>query len=74
MVLLMGHLIVPLIINIMARRKLEERNIRKLSKKGPSYFITLPIEGIRELGWQKGQKLVADVDVKRNKIVIKDWE
>ncbi len=33
--------------------KQNERNIRKLSKVGggATYSITLPIEGVRKLGW-----------------------
>ena len=58
----------------MTRRKLKERNIRKLSKNGPTYFVTLPIEGIKELDWRKTQKLVVEVDKKRKRIVIKDWK
>lgn len=56
----------------MARRKLENRNIRKLGKGKTSYHVTIPIEAIRELGWKKFQKVV--VDVKRKQLVIKDWE
>ncbi|MCK4918269.1 MAG: hypothetical protein KAS02_00570 [Candidatus Pacebacteria bacterium] len=58
----------------MARRKLEDRNIRKLSKNGPTYFVTLPIEVIRGLGWQKFQKLEVEVDDKKERIIIKDWK
>ncbi len=38
----------------MTRRKLDERNIRKITKMagGASYGITLPIEYIRELKWK----------------------
>ena len=57
----------------MARRKLEDRNIRKLSKGTSSYYITLPIEQLRKLGWRKSQKLVVEVDKRRERIVIKDW-
>jgi bifunctional DNA-binding transcriptional regulator/antitoxin component of YhaV-PrlF toxin-antitoxin module len=58
----------------MARRKLEERNVRKLIKgTNGSYSITLPIEAIRLLDWQKSQKLVVEVDKRRGRIVIKDW-
>ncbi len=56
----------------MTRRKLENRNIRKLGKGKTSYYITIPIEAIRELGWKKFQKVV--VDVRRKQLVIKDWE
>ena len=58
----------------MARLKLEDRNIRKLSKGGNSYYVTLPIEAIRKLGWKKTQKLVVEIDERRERIVIKDWK
>lgn len=55
------------------RRKLEERNIRKITKMagGASYGITIPIEMMRGLKWREKQK----VNVKRIKggIVIKDY-
>lgn len=43
----------------MARRSIEERNIRSLQKTGggKSYIITLPIEMIHDLEWQAKQKL-----------------
>jgi hypothetical protein len=57
----------------MARRKLEERNTRKLSKKSNgSYSVTLPVEAVRDLEWKKGQKLV--VRKSGSKIIIEDWE
>ena len=59
----------------MSRRKLENENVRKLSRvgNGKTYTITLPIEGIRKLNWQKKQKVVVEVDYKRKRFVIKDW-
>ncbi|MDA3815337.1 MAG: hypothetical protein PF549_03145 [Patescibacteria group bacterium] len=56
----------------MARKKLEDRNIRKLTKVGKkSISVTLPIEIVRELGWREKQKVV----VKRvhGGVEIKDW-
>lgn len=46
--------------NNMARRKLDERNIRKLSKvgRGRTMSATLPIELVRELKWREKQKVV----------------
>lgn len=42
----------------MARRKLEDRHIRKLLRLGKgSLCLTLPIEILRELGWKEGQKV-----------------
>ncbi len=59
----------------MARRKLEDRSIRKLAKgTNGSYHITLPIEVIRGLGWKKSQKLIVEVDERRERIIIKDWK
>ena len=57
----------------MPRRKLSERNIRKLTKVGSnrSFGITLPIEMIRELGWRERQKLV--VKRRGKKLIIEDW-
>jgi hypothetical protein len=58
----------------MARNKLEDRNIRKLTKiaGGSSYAITLPIEYVREFGWKERQKLIIKKVGKR--LVIEDWE
>ncbi|MDD5290951.1 MAG: hypothetical protein PHZ04_02435 [Patescibacteria group bacterium] len=59
----------------MARKKLEERNIRKLAKVGGkrTYSLTLPIEAVRGFGWKEGQKVVVEVDKKRQRFIIKDW-
>jgi len=57
----------------MSRRKLEDRNIRKLGKGATSYFVTLPVEAIRDLGWKKAQKLVVEVDHRHQELVIRDW-
>lgn len=54
------------------RRKLENRNTRKISKHGASYSVTLPIEIIRELKWKMKQKVV--VEKKGKTIIIKDWK
>lgn len=58
----------------MARRKLDERNIRKLSKTGGgrSISVTLPIEMVRNLKWREHQKVV--VTQQGKKLVIEDWE
>lgn len=57
----------------MARRKLEDKNIRKLTKIGDkSVGLTLPIEIVRELKWRVKQKVVVK---KRGKgIIITDWK
>ena len=56
----------------MARRKIEDRNIRILGQRDESYTVTLPIEHIRALGWQRRQKLV--IERRGKQLVIKDWE
>jgi len=57
----------------MARRKLEDKNIRKLTKSGgKSISVTLPIEIVRKLKWKSKQKVV--VEKKGKTVVIKDWK
>jgi hypothetical protein len=58
----------------MARRKLSERHIRKLTKtaNGKSFSITLPIEMVRNLRWRERQKLV--VKLRGKKITVEDWK
>ena len=59
----------------MARGKAGEENIRTLYKVGSiSYALTLPISAIRALGWQEGQQVVAEVDEKNERIIIRDWK
>ena len=57
----------------MARRKLNEKNVRKLAKIGDkSVGLTLPIDIVRELKWKVKQKVVVK---KRGKsIIIRDWK
>lgn len=58
----------------MARRNLDERNIRKINKTGAgkSYSVTLPIDFVRELNWREHQKVV--VTKKGKKLIIEDWK
>lgn len=56
----------------MANKKMNEVDIRKLTKIGrKSLGVTLPIEEVRALGWREKQKLT----VKRVKggFIIRDW-
>jgi bifunctional DNA-binding transcriptional regulator/antitoxin component of YhaV-PrlF toxin-antitoxin module len=57
----------------MPRRKLEDVNIRKLTKQGKkSISVTIPIEIVRALKWREKQKVVVK---KRGKgILITDWK
>jgi len=58
----------------MPRRKLEQRNTRKLTKsgRGKSVSVILPIEVIRKLKWRIGQKVV--VEQSGTSIRIRDWK
>ena len=57
----------------MARRKLEDRTTRKLSKStSGSYVVTLPVEIVRELKWREKQKLT--IKKSGSKIIIEDWK
>jgi bifunctional DNA-binding transcriptional regulator/antitoxin component of YhaV-PrlF toxin-antitoxin module len=58
----------------MARRKINERFTRKLTKTGGgrSISVTLPIEFLRKLKWRRGQKVV--VEQKGKNLIIKDWK
>ena len=48
-------------------------HIHYLSKAGGhSYYIVLPVDFVRELGWRERQKLV--ISKNKKKIVIEDWE
>ena len=58
----------------MPTRKLEDKNIRKLTRmgtKGTSLGLTLPIEMVKELKWKERQRVV----VKKIKggLVIRDY-
>ncbi len=57
----------------MARRKLENKNIRKLTRMGrASIGLTLPIEIVKDLKWREKQKVV--VRRRGKEIIISDWE
>ena len=58
----------------MARRALEDREIRSLTKAsgGRSYTVTIPLEYVKKLKWRSKQKLV--VTMYRDRIIIKDWK
>ncbi|MBU4480437.1 AbrB/MazE/SpoVT family DNA-binding domain-containing protein [Patescibacteria group bacterium] len=58
----------------MARRKLEEKNIRKLTRMGGgrSLGLTLPIEMMKEFGWKERQKI--KVRKSGSKIILEDWK
>jgi len=57
----------------MPKRTIGNTRTHKLIKVGgKSYTLTMPIEFIRHLDWQEGQKL--DITLKGKEIIIKDWK
>jgi len=54
------------------RRKVENKNIRKIYKKSGSYAVTIPMEMMQALKIKKGQKVEFSLEGK--KIIIKDWK
>ncbi len=58
----------------MARRSLENRGMRSLTKAsgGKSYTVTIPVEYVRKLGWTARQQL--NVKLRSNGIVIVEHE
>jgi len=59
----------------MARRKLKNKNIRKLTRmgrKGSSLGLTIPKELATELGWRERQKVV--VKKVGSNLMISDWK
>ncbi len=54
------------------RRKIEEKNIRKIFKCGDSYAVTLPKDLVRSLKWQEKQKVIIKRHGSGMKII--DWE
>jgi len=57
----------------MSRRKLENKNIRKLSRIGNrSLGLTIPIDMLRSLKWREKQKVV--VRRRGKSLIINDWK
>lgn len=57
----------------MGVRQAGEQNIRTLQKTNTgSYTVSLPIELVRQLRWQNGQRVV--IRRSGNKLVLEDWQ
>lgn len=54
------------------RRKLVQKNVRKVFKKSGSYGLTIPIEIVKKLKIREGQKVL--VKKKGKDIIIEDWK
>lgn len=58
----------------MGSKNLDNKYIRKLTKTGggKSICVTIPIDYIRDFGWDSNQEVV--VKKEGNKIIIENWE
>jgi len=56
----------------MPRRKLTDKNIRNIYKNQRTYYVSIPIEFIKELEWQDRQKVTVRKSGK--KLIIEDWK
>jgi bifunctional DNA-binding transcriptional regulator/antitoxin component of YhaV-PrlF toxin-antitoxin module len=51
---------------------MQEKHIRKIVKNGrESFYINIPKEIVKELGWRERQKLT--LVRKRKSVVVEDW-
>lgn len=57
----------------MAKRIFEKRNIRNVQKVKKTYYVSIPVEIMREFKWQERQKVVVKKSGK-GKIIITDWK
>jgi len=56
----------------MGRRKAGQESIRSIQKSHGTYTISVPVEVMRELGWQEHQRVV--VSKSGTKLVIVDYD
>lgn len=54
------------------RRELKNKNIRNIQKSQHTYYVSLPIEIVKALGWKERQKVI--VKKQRNRLTIEDWK
>jgi len=57
----------------MARRESNKEKIRNIQNSKGTYYISMPIDLMRELGWRERQK-VEVTKFGKDKIIIKDWK
>jgi len=56
----------------MTTRTTQNKNVRNLQKNQSTYYVTLPVEMVKELDWKERQKVVVQKVGKT--LVIKDWK
>ena len=57
----------------MARRELSKKEVRNIQRHQHTYYVTIPVEIIKEFGWKERQKVVVK-KYGKGKIVIEDWK
>lgn len=58
----------------MGRRRLEQRNIRKLQKSHGSYHVSIPIDMVRAMKLKERERVIFEYDKRRKRIIIKDYK
>ncbi|OGH78785.1 MAG: hypothetical protein A2469_03780 [Candidatus Magasanikbacteria bacterium RIFOXYC2_FULL_40_16] len=56
----------------MSRQRINKEQIRKIQNSKGSYFVSLPIDKVRELGWRNGQRII--IAKQGSKLIITDWK
>jgi len=57
----------------MANRDLKNKSVRNIQRSHGTYYVSIPIELVKKLGWRERQKVVVKKSGK-DKVIIKDWE
>ena len=59
----------------MARKPLKERFNRKIIEVGQSSLcVTLPVEYLEELGWEKGEEIKVSINKGKEQLILKKVE
>ena len=56
----------------MSRKPLADRFKRNLISTGKSLCVTIPVEYLAELGWEKGKELKVRMNKKNKRIIIEE--
>ena len=59
----------------MARKSLKERFNRKIIEVGQSSLcVTLPVEYLEELGWEKGEEIKVSINEDKKELILRKAE
>jgi len=56
----------------MSRRKLTKEHIRNIQRSKGNYYVSIPINIMRDIKWKERQKVTVR-KYGKNKIIISDW-